>query len=110
MPEMKADTAIEAAARYWQEFRKCIGELEGAPHPGANVLSFHRDQMVFARERLLKLGLDVADLRNPKPVPLLVSHHPKGQANALSSALYRRGICRVVDMDFRKFLTGGNPG
>ena len=73
MPEMKADTAIEAAARYWREFRKAIGELEGEPHPGANALSFHRDQMVFARERLLKLGLDVADLRNPKPVPLLVS-------------------------------------
>jgi hypothetical protein len=31
-------------------------------------------------------------------------HQALGQANASYSALYRRGICRVVDMDFREFF------
>jgi hypothetical protein len=74
---MKINTVLEDAGRDWQEFRKALGALKGGAHPGANVLSLHRDQMVFARERLLKLGLDLADLRNPEIVPVPVSQHPK---------------------------------
>jgi hypothetical protein len=56
-----------------------LEEVKGSSHPGANFLSFHRDLMVAAHERLLDLGLDVSDHHNPRVVPVPVVRHPKTQ-------------------------------
>ena len=65
MASIDADTTIEDAAVSWRAFGKALRDTEDGPHPGANTLSFHRDRMVSARERLLALGLDLTDLRKP---------------------------------------------
>lgn len=73
---------VEVAAWQWRELYKAVEELKESTHPGANFLSFYRDQMVFAEERLLKLGLDISDHRNPRVVPVPVALHPKTKAEA----------------------------
>lgn len=73
---------VEATARQWRKMYKALEEIKGSSHPGATFLSFHRDQMVSSSNRLLELGLDVSDLRNPRVVPVPVTRHPKTPTEA----------------------------
>ena len=72
----------EANAERWHELYKTLAEVRESPHAGADFLSFHRDRMAAAHERLLELGLDVSDHRKPRVVPVPVARHPKTDAEA----------------------------
>ena len=73
---------IEFAKAQWRKMYEALAEVKASPHPGASFLSHHRDQMVSSHDRLLKLGLDVSDLSNPRVVPVPVARHPKTEAES----------------------------
>ncbi len=75
--------SIEFSAWQWRETHKPLKEVsKEASQPGAAFLSFHRELMVSASERLLELGLDISDHHHPQVVPVPIARHPKTKAEA----------------------------
>ena len=74
--------SIESAAQQWREMYKALEEVKGRPHSGAAFLSYYGKRVGWTADRLLELGLDVSDLRNPRVVPVPTVGQPKTKSEA----------------------------
>lgn len=74
------DLRQHAAA--WHELHKVFNEVGNDPKGAALSLLFSMDQMLDSMDRLLDLGLDVSDLRNPTVVPIAAERRPRTEREA----------------------------
>lgn len=87
-------------ARYWRELYKTLDGLRSNPQMAAHYLSFHRDQMVESKGRLLSMGMDISDINDPTVVPIPLKRHPRTEPEKRE---FEAQVEFLIDLHFLAF-------